>query len=645
MTTPAAGLSALVGSSPPLDLLGLFTCLGDNPVCIEDIDPTHPSGGFGSCMLNPENACLEGVDLDRPLVERDTLVPCLMENSCLDNVSLPPDSLGFCLASNECLADIDMDTPFAERDSLVPCLMENSCLDFSLDQAAEDSAGRCLVEKECFAGFDLGTPLGERDTLIPCMLEHDCFSGIDLESDLEDRDGLVSCLARNPECITPDAAIPINIMCIQSIPILNPRPVCGDYIASVDAVRCLNDPSPISCILDAATFGPGATKLLQCISDDSLCGDKADLDGFIGCIGGDDSNSALQCLTDNFVLGSGLSTFGSCVMDDDLCGEKFDIQALVACVTEDEADIFTCVADNIALGSGVQTLGACLVEEEKCADKVSISEGLNCAQGCPEDDASCVLSCGMSSIGIAPGITTFAGCLVDEQKCAKDLDVMGLVSCIQDPEQSTLDCITGGYVNFASGLLEVASCTTVGPCADKFDALSLILCATTSDASLVECALDSMSIGLGIKSALSCVMNDDKCGDKVNIADGIVCAQECAADDSECLAGCLVSAIEISPAMITLGECLVDDEICGDILDIRAGLECFAEADDLFTALDECMGISLPSPPPPSPTLPPPSPTATPPLSPSAPPTAAPPTPPNSNEEETSSTFPTGAVA
>jgi hypothetical protein len=138
---------------------------------------------------------------------------------------LPSDSLGFCLVANECLANIDTDTPLADRETLVPCLIENECFDLDSGGVPEDSAGQCLMDKGCFEGLDLSTPLGERNTLIPCMLEHDCFSDVDVDSDLEDREGLVSCLASHPECLLPGEDIPIDVMCIQRIPVRNPNPV------------------------------------------------------------------------------------------------------------------------------------------------------------------------------------------------------------------------------------------------------------------------------------------------------------------------------------------------------------------------------------------------------------------------------------
>jgi len=617
-------------ANPPFDVFGAATCLAEHPVCVEDFDPNSPLDGdaFLGCMTAVENSCFHGMDFSQPLMERDTLVPCLLTNSCLENVSLPPDSLGFCLLENSCLADIDTSTPLAERDSLVPCLLDNKCLDDfgQIEPEGATTAGQCLVEKQCFADFNIRAPLGERDTLIPCMLEHDCFSDVDLVSSIDERDGLVSCLVRNEGCITPDGSLPININCVQRIPFLNPNPVCGSFVNSVALVQCLASSSPVSCIIQsAATLGAGATKMMQCITDDSKCADKANLDGFLTCII-NNNESPFTCLENNFVLGKGATTFGNCALDEQLCGDKFELRELVACVA-DGGDIFSCVSTNVVLGGGVETLGKCFVEEDKCAEKVNLPIGVECARACVEGDATCILSCGMSAIGIAPGVTTFAGCLVDDQKCGNDLDVMGLVSCLQDPNQPPLDCLTAGYINFASGLMDVVACTTTGACADKFNAASLIGCVATSEKSVVECALESASIGAGIKSAVGCAFNDDVCGDKLYIQEGVSCAQQCATGGNKCLARCLLSAIDISPAMLAASECLVDDDICGGILDLRTGFECFAKANDLTAALVDCVGIKVPTfPQRPIPS--PPAPTAAPPLYPTLPPyTPLPPTP------------------
>jgi hypothetical protein len=183
----------------------------------------------------------------------------------------------------------------------------------------------------------------------------------------------------------------------------------------------------------------------------------ADLEGFAGCIG-DETNSAFTCLEDNFVLGAGVSTLGRCIIDDDLCGEKFDFQELAACTMEDGADIFACVSNNVVLGSAVETLGACLVDEGKCADKINLDDGAECTEACAKDDAGCILSCGMSAVGFAPGVSTLAGCLVDEDKCASNLELTNLVSCLQDPAQYPISCIDdalGGSVR------DVMSCDSM----------------------------------------------------------------------------------------------------------------------------------------------------------------------------------------
>jgi len=512
----------------------------------------------------------------------------------------------------------------------VPCLVANECLDLDLGAEPPDTAGRCLVDNNCFEGIDLTGGIEDRDSLIPCMLQNDCFSDVDLESPLDERQGLVSCLLAN-ECLDFDATDPTDILnfdCIIGIPFIRPA-VCGAYVNVLAVTPCLTDPSPITCLLNAATLEAGATKILQCIEDDAICGEKADLSGLIDCATGDSGKSVFECLDENLVLGTGVSNFGSCILEEDKCADKINITDVVECVQKPESELFECVTDNVALSPAVVTLGECLTQDDKCGDKVDLQGGLACTSTCVEGDTSCTIGCVMEAIGIAPGVVTLTDCFLNEQKCANDLDFMGLVSCVQEPDANILQCVTS-HVNLATGLLDLGSCV-VGPCNGQFEIINMVLCAVTTEEPLIECVLDSVNLADGVKNGLRCILQDDLCGDTIDIESGIACAGACMEGDSECLAGCLVDAIKISPVLLEIGQCLTDDALCGDVFDLQATLECFTEHDDLLAGLNECAGISLPDlpsfpPNPPPPSGNPPSPPTPPTGDPSGPPSDRTPT-------------------
>ncbi len=430
---------------------------------------------------------------------------------------------------------------------------------------------------------------------------------------------MISCLLAN-DCLDLEATNPLDILdinCIIRIPFINPNPKCGAYIDPIAAARCPTSPNPLSCLLDAATLAAGATKILQCLDDDSLCGTKADLAGLLGCITDTASSgkTPFECLVENLVLSPGVSNLGSCLLEEAKCANKFNVTDLVSCALEPDAELFACLTDNVAIGSGIENLGQCLTEDEKCGGKVNVPGGLACTRACEAGDTSCTLGCILDAIGLAPGFVTLTDCLANEDKCANDIDIMGLVSCVQQPDANILECVNT-HINLATGLIEVGQCV-VGPCREQFDIVGMVLCVVTTEDSLLDCALESINFGEGVTNALRCILEEDICGDKIDIDAGIACAATCEEDaDSECLVGCFVNAISISPAVVEIAGCLMDDSVCGEVFDLAEILACFSEQEDILAGLTECAGLNLPN----LPTFPPRQPTA--------PPTQAPPRPP-----------------
>jgi len=126
------------------------------------------------------------------------------------------------------------------------------------------------------AGCNPGIGLG--DEKLMCLMENEaeCMS--------EMGGGLGACLVKN-ECIdTSSGALDVAKLtkCIQSIPIVNPRPVCGDKIDIAGALACAATCEPGTgnpgCVLDCMTstvvIAPGLKQVLACSMGDGVCGDK-----------------------------------------------------------------------------------------------------------------------------------------------------------------------------------------------------------------------------------------------------------------------------------------------------------------------------------------------------------------------------------
>jgi hypothetical protein len=110
-------------------------------------------------------------------------------------------------------------------------------------------------------------------TFVECLLENDC---VVLD---EERDGIGACLIQN-QCIKADEAGNIDIgaivNCIQRVPVVNPNPVCGEYVDLVGGLACIaacgNDVRcQATCIVDSIQFGEGLPRFRECISEGGVC--------------------------------------------------------------------------------------------------------------------------------------------------------------------------------------------------------------------------------------------------------------------------------------------------------------------------------------------------------------------------------------
>jgi arylsulfatase A-like enzyme len=136
---------------------------------------------------------------------------------------------------------------------------------------------------DCLAGCEMLCSPREFP-LIECLLENQCLDDFDLETPAEDRHGLGMCLINN-DCIVidDDAGLDVGALtrCVQSIPIVNPEPPCGDDLDIADVLDCISScgeedsTCALKCFLDSSTFAPGLGTYLTCTTGDGICASLA----------------------------------------------------------------------------------------------------------------------------------------------------------------------------------------------------------------------------------------------------------------------------------------------------------------------------------------------------------------------------------